>query len=104
TVNFNIGVYKLRYRTIFGRLLANHAPEVMATEAKVKIIARRVYQEEIELLKDIDLAVVLNVMLEGDSLDWHYDKNLLTCILYLGPTIQNRIEVCPGYRLKIRNN
>jgi hypothetical protein len=55
-------------------------------------------------LSNKTVGMSLNLTPPGGTLSWHYDRNLVTAVVYLNEVEGGNIELYPRYRVRVPNN
>jgi hypothetical protein len=55
-------------------------------------------------LENKNVGLSLNLTPPGGVLSWHYDRNLVTCVVHLNEVNGGEFEVYPRYRVRVRDN
>ena len=53
------------------------------------------------LIDDLQAARNINIMAPGGQYQWHYDRNLVTAVVYLNSVDGGQTEFYPNYRLRV---
>ena len=101
TIHRAHGDRPLHYRVIDGDRVARALPGVDALLERFLPDAARWYGSTLVPLRKSAVAVNVNITPPGGTYRWHYDRNVVTVLLYLNVVAGGAIEVCPGYRVEL---
>lgn len=89
----------LDYRVIDGEIVAQHFPEIEQICKKINELIDRESEQNLVGLANIRAKCNINITQPGGEYCWHYDRNLLTGILYLNNVDGGETECYPEYRI-----
>lgn len=91
----------LRYRVIDGERVHAHLPELVAVQDDVLRLARRFGPDHIAPIDDRAVGLNVNITPRGGEYRWHYDRTMVTGILYLNRVRGGETEAYPNHRLLV---
>ena len=95
----------LRYYVIDGDRIREHLAEIWSLyQGKMIKLVNGLTPQEFVPLNNTKVGVNVNVMPAGRSeYRWHYDRNAVTCILYLNAIEGGETILYPNYRILLEN-
>ncbi len=95
----------LRYYVIDGDRIREHLTKIwLLYRGKMKELVNELTHQEFVPLANTQVGVNVNVMPPDRSeYRWHYDRNAITCILYLNAVEGGETVLYPNYRILLRN-
>ncbi len=104
SVDNNSLIAKQKFLTINGEDLERKIPAISKIEEKVFSLINLIYRNKLAPLENKVIGKSLNLTPPSGVLSWHYDRNLVTAIIYLNEINGGELEVYPNYRIRINNN
>ncbi len=92
----------LRYSVINGRQIAEAFPDFHELGRKIQGLAEANSGLTLQPMRDELVAINVNITKPGGEYRWHYDRNVLTAILFLNQVEGGETEIYPGYRLRLK--
>ena len=89
----------LKYSVIDGKAVNSHLPEIQKLYHKVNQFINKLINQQLVPLNNIQVGCNVNITEKGGTYRWHYDRNLLTAILYLNKVDGGEIICYPNYRI-----
>jgi len=74
-------------------------PLVAAIGKRIESFVQTNVYEGMRFVKNQKSYLNINITTRGGSYRWHYDRNMVTGILYLNPVRGGELEVFPNYRI-----
>ncbi|MFQ5570293.1 MAG: 2OG-Fe(II) oxygenase [Rhodothermales bacterium] len=93
----------LHYFVIDGHEVERHLPEVRRLYQAVNEVATNTCGEPLAPMDNRRIGANVNLTPPGGAYRWHYDRNAVTAILYLNEVQGGETEICPNYRLLVKN-
>jgi hypothetical protein len=94
----------LYYYVIDGEGIKQNLPEVKRLyETDVNQVVNRLSNQKLVPMDNQRVGVNINITPAGGEYRWHYDRNALTCILYLNTVPGGETEIYPKYRILLRS-
>ncbi|MBW4631172.1 MAG: 2OG-Fe(II) oxygenase family protein [Iphinoe sp. HA4291-MV1] len=92
----------LHYFVIHGLQIEEYLSEISHLSQKINELVNLITGKDFDLLKNKKVAVNINILKQGgEYLWWHYDRNVITAILYLNQAEGGNIELYPQYRIHL---
>lgn len=92
----------LDYRVIDGEVIAQHFPEIEQIYQRIDELVNQESSQDLVPLANVKAACNINITQPGGEYCWHYDRNLITGILYLNDVDGGETECYPSYRMYIQ--
>ena len=89
----------LNYSVIDGHLIAKYFPAITSVSRKVMKIVDKFSEFPVAPLANSRVAINVNITRPGGEYRWHYDRNLVTAVLYLNEIDGGEIELLDDYRI-----
>jgi len=90
----------LRYEVIDGEIISKSLPRVWETYLNLGLRMRTMSRHGgLEPMANLAASVNVNITGPGGEYRWHYDRNLITAILFLTPCEGGELEAFPNYRI-----
>jgi 2OG-Fe(II) oxygenase superfamily len=92
----------LDYKVIDGEIIAQDFPEIEQIYQKIDNLINQKSSQDLVRLANIKAACNINITQPGGEYCWHYDRNLITGILYLNNVDGGETDCYPNYRMYIQ--
>jgi hypothetical protein len=93
----------LHYSVINGEEIEQYLPEVQQLYVdEINKQANQLTNQQLTPLRNKKVGVNINITATGGSYRWHYDRNAVTCILYLNTVQGGETEIFPKYRILLK--
>ncbi len=102
-VDRNLKPIPLSYFVIDGKKIQSNLPEIQKLYDTVNHQINQFTDQPLFPLKDIRVGCNVNIMEQGGTYRWHYDRNAVTAILYLNQVKGGEIEFYPNHRIILPN-
>ncbi len=73
----------LHYSVITGEEIEMHLPEIIPFYLEATAFVNDISEREMKLVSNKKVAINVNIMSQGGSYQWHYDRNAITIVIYL---------------------
>lgn len=93
----------LNYNVITGIPIKTNLPEIYDLYEAVNQRVNRLFGSPLYKLANEEVGVNVNITHPGGEYRWHYDRNLLTGILYLNGVAGGETELFPNYRFLVKS-
>ncbi len=94
----------LRYSVIDGEQIKKHLLKIWFLQNRVYELVRKITKTKLVLLSNTRASVNINIMRRKYSeYRWHYDRCMVTAMLYLTNVEGGEIEMYPNYRIHLKN-
>lgn len=103
-VNHSSLIGKQKFKTINGVELEDNIPIINEINVVMNKIINLINKPLLFPLKNKMIGQSVNLTPSGGVFSWHYDRNLVTALIYLNEVEGGELEVYPGYRIRIDNN
>ena len=97
-------IAKFRFFTVNSEELEELVPAVQRLERELCAVASQLEGRPLVPLDNKRIGLSLNLMPASGKLSWHYDRNLVTAVVYLNEVEGGEFEVYPRYRVRLPNN
>jgi hypothetical protein len=91
----------LDYKVIDGEVVARYFPDVEQLYRTVNELINQKRNQDLVPLADRRVGCNINITQPGGEYRWHYDRNLMTGIVYLNDVDGGETECYPNYRMYI---
>tara|TARA_B100000579_G_scaffold375600_1_gene340517 strand:- start:374 stop:1069 length:696 start_codon:yes stop_codon:yes gene_type:complete len=92
------------FKTINGEKLLKLIPETEILYDKFMLLASDISGEKLVKINNSKIGISLNLTTEGDSFQFHYDRNLITVVAYINEVKGGQMLLSPRARLFSNNN
>ena len=89
----------LSYSVIDGKAIKSHLLEIQQLYHEVNQFINNLIEQQLVPLQNTQVGCNVNITEKGGTYRWHYDRNLLTAILYLNEVEGGEIVLYPDYRI-----
>jgi hypothetical protein len=93
----------LNYKVIDGEKISLHLPDIHQLYQKVNQLLNQNSNQKLAPLANIRVGCNINITQPGGEYRWHYDRNLITGILYLNDVDGGETECYPNYRIYLQH-
>jgi hypothetical protein len=91
----------LQYQVVDGARFDAVLPHASTLVARVHSQLEEICGTTLALIDDVQAARNINVTPPGGQYRWHYDRNLVTALVYLNSIEGGETELYPNYRLQV---
>jgi hypothetical protein len=92
----------LHYLVMEGSRFHEALPDSVALVDRIKLQLESICGESLVLIDDSRAACNVNITPPGGQYKWHYDRNLITALVYLNGVEGGETDLYPNYRIKLR--
>ncbi|MGB5714542.1 MAG: 2OG-Fe(II) oxygenase [Waterburya sp.] len=93
----------LFYYVINGEQVEQNLPRIWQIYQDINQFVNQVSQQELTPLSSKLATVNVNIVPPGGEYRWHYDRNMVTALLFLNNFAAGEIEFYPNYRILVKN-